>query len=280
MRSNRYTNQWREAEGRPQGFADKVKAFPSFLYRYTQWRLGFCRRLRSHEPIFIFQMGKVGSRSISDVLARQYKGAVIHGHAFSQFYPQGEVKELYRYVHGPKPPARIAMISPIREPIARNISAFFQNFEYYTGEDPGSCTLSLDEVRSIFIEKFTHDEPLEWFNRCLKPNFGIDVFDTPFPDVGFATYETPSVRLLVFRLELPHVHKQQLLQGFLNMPSFALGSTNKSSDKPYSTLYRRFLSEVKLPRSLVDGMCDSKYFRHFYPPDFIETVRGSWTKPE
>jgi len=36
--------------------------------------------------------------------------------------------------------------------------------------------------------------------------------------------------------------------------------------------------EAKFPKNFVDKMCDSKYFRHFYDSEYIESVRQRWTK--
>ena len=68
----------------------KAIAYPAFLAKLMKWKLGFCRRLRAHDPIFVYQMGKVSSRSIYEPLYHNFNGAVIHGHALNARYPSGD----------------------------------------------------------------------------------------------------------------------------------------------------------------------------------------------
>lgn len=255
--------------------------YPAFLVQFTRWKLGFCRRLRMYDPIFVFQMGKVASRSIYEPLAKTYEGAVIHGHAL--IYPDhehtpGEVRELYRYLHSDRPPKRLYIISMTRDPIARNISAFFMNFCKYTGVKVEDSKFSMDELRELFLKNWPHDGPLDWFQHYMHGAFDIDVYATPFPAVGYAQYEQGFVRLLVFRSELENEVKNKCVRDFLKMPQFKLEHKNTGAQMDYGDLYRAFKEQVRLPKAYVDRMCDSKYFKHFYSQDFIENVRKRWTE--
>ena len=122
-------------------------------------------KLRLKPPVFIFQMGKVASTSIYKSLQQQYPGRVFHGHSFKKDHENPEIRFLHHhYRFG----GRIKIISLVREPVGRNISAFFQNFEEYTGIPFSSSALSLDELYQIFLGKYAHEEPLEWFDRYSK----------------------------------------------------------------------------------------------------------------
>lgn len=262
-------------------FIRRVIAYPAFLVQFTRWKLGFCRKLRMHDPIFIFQMGKVASRSIYKPLVKTYAGAVIHGHAF--IYPDhehtpGEVRELYRYFHSDKPPKRINVISMTRDPIARNVSAFFMNFWKYTGVRVEDSKFSMEELRELFLKNWPHDGPLTWFQRNIHAHFGIDIYATTFPSHGYGQYEKGSVRLLIFRCELEDEVKNKCVRDFLRMPQFQLVHDNIGVQMDYGDLYRAFKEQIRLPKLYVDNMCDSKYFKHFYPPEFIEIVRKRWSE--
>lgn len=260
-------------------FVRKAIIFPVFLVNFTRWKLGFCRRLRMHDPIFVYQMGKVASRSIYESLYKTYAGAFIHGHAF--IYPDhtpGEVRELYRYLHSDKPPNRMYVISMTRDRIARNISAFFTNFERIIGVKVEDSKFSIDQLRELFLKNYTHHEPLDWFDANIRLYFDIDVFATPFPCCGYAQYEKGPVRLLIFRCELEDEVKNKCVSDFLKMPQFRLVSTNIGTEKVYGGIYREFKKQVRLPKVYVDRMCDSKYFKHFYNPGFIENVRKRWSE--
>src|SRR5437016_4459341 len=94
-------------------------------------------------PVVIFQMGKVGSSSLHDTLAKKLKGPVIHAHHFAGLTADQQRNLTWRRrLHLP-----IYVISPAREPVARNISAFFQNFQRDTGMEIAGRDCSIPELR-------------------------------------------------------------------------------------------------------------------------------------
>ena len=90
----------------------------------------FKRDLKSDIPVLVYQMGKVGSSSVTNSLLRHYSGIVLQAHYFNSNHKDWRVGRLYRWVIEEDNPLRI--ISLTREPIGRNVSAFFQNFEKHT----------------------------------------------------------------------------------------------------------------------------------------------------
>ena len=72
-------------------------------------------------PVFIFQMGKVGSSSLKVTLEAKLKGAVVHSHSYKHLSKENR-KMLDRRKRLKLP---ISVICPVREPISRNVSAFF-----------------------------------------------------------------------------------------------------------------------------------------------------------
>lgn len=260
-------------------FIKKAVRYPGHLARFARWKLGFCRRLRTHDPIFVYQMGKVASHSIYEALRRTYAGAVIHSHGFRPDYGQGEVEELYRYWNSRKPPRRMHVISMVRDPVTRNISAFFENFRKTAGVELEDLNCGVKELRELFLKKYPHDQPLTWFDTGMLRHFDIDVYATPFQPCGYARYEKGAIRLLVLRCELDDETKNKCVGDFLGMPDFRSVRANVGDIKSsYGELYRAFKEQVRLPREYVDRLCESKYFRHFYAPEFIESVRKRWSE--
>jgi len=166
--------------------------------RWAVWQLGFCRQLRRHPPVFVFQMGKVSSRSVSEPLQVIYRGAVIHDHVFEGDRMQGETRELKKYLNGPNPPEKLYIISLVREPIVRNISTFFANFERYTGAKCESSSYDIPALKQLFLQNFPHRQPLEWFDERMKRYFDIDVYSKPFPECGYARYERGALLAVGF----------------------------------------------------------------------------------
>jgi len=157
-----------------------TKAYKSFRkfgknLRKKVKRFFFKRKLKKATPVFIYQMGKVASSSIFSSLQNQYPGAVGHAHHIGSDNWHSE--ELHNWAKSGK---QLKIISPIREPIGRNISAFFQCFDVLTNEpfDPSKYTTV--ELFDLFIEKQDHDVPLNWIDDNIKKYFNIDVNSKEF----------------------------------------------------------------------------------------------------
>lgn len=221
-------------------------------------------------------MGKVGSSSVYQSLLDQYAGAVLHTHGFNAKRKDLCLRRLYRWTLEDGRPLNV--ISLVREPIGRNVSAFFQNFRRDAGVHYADSHLSVPELRSLFLTNYEHDIPLEWFDKTILPTFGIDVFASPFPESGTSTYSRNNIRLLVMRVELNDEEKAKAIGDFLGMSDVRLRNANISDSKEYAAMYAAFRDGVKLPPEYISKMCDSKYFKHFYSREVIEATRRKWSR--
>lgn len=264
------------AETKRKSIVQRIVEYPEFLYNFTRWKLGFCRRLRKHPPVFVYQMGKVASRSLEESLSAQYRGEVIHSHWFYPDHGPGEARELYKYWHSQDPPDCLYIISLIRNPLDRNISAFFQNFKDMTGYEPRDYPSTLNALKETFLNKFEHHIPLVWFDELIKGNFGIDVYERPFPDRGYDTFANGNARLLLLRVEEDDATKTHAVKQYLELPHFVLNRKNVSKTKDYGDLYQSFKNEVRFPKSYVDTICHSKVFQHFYNREDEANTRARW----
>jgi len=256
----------------------KLLRIPRDTYRILKWKYGYCRNLRRYPPIFVYQMGKVSSRSIYEPLKAIYHGEVLHDHVYGVPHMQGETRELKTYLEGPKPPEKLYIISLVREPIIRNISAFFANYEKYTGQSPDRTDLSLLDLKNIFLEKFPHDQPLRWYDYSVKPHFGIDVYTKPCATKGHVIYEHERISMLVMRMDLDDAVKNELVRDFLGLKEFQVTRANETMTKAYGDMYKRFKTEIRFTPEFVDSFCESRYFQHFYTPAFIAETRKRWTE--
>lgn len=231
-------------------------------------------QLRRATPVFVWQMGKVGSKSIYYSLSTHYPGAVLHAHRLSATHEESEIRRLYEWAVVQQKPLDI--ISLTREPIGRNVSAFFENFGRDTGMSYEQASFSLGELKAIFLANYEHDTPLQWFDNNIRKHFGIDVYATPYPENGTATYGHRNVRLLVIRLEAGDAVISEAIKQFLGLTAFELIKKNVSQDKDYAMTYDAFTRTVKLPDDYIARMCESKYFTHFYSQETIDMVRKKW----
>jgi hypothetical protein len=221
------------------------------------------RRLDTAPPLLIYQMGKVGSSSLEASLAPTWRGLTIKTHSVIKDKGNREdVRLVYERVI--RKGGAIFIISLVREPIERNISAFFENFERETGVKYSDSTFSIDELIHIFLQNYNHDIPLRWFDQNLKPLFDIDVYNYEFPSNGVQIIDDNNTKLLLMRCEVPNCVKESAVRDFLNIPSFSLLGSNVGSQKEYAEAYRKFKEAFIPPDWYVRRMYESRFFNHFY----------------
>ncbi len=217
-------------------------------------------------------MGKVASSSIYYSLRFCYIGPVIHGHAFGPRSKHFEIRRLYKYF---QKGGHLKVITLVREPVSRNISAFFQNFKRFTGKEVYEWDQHLIDLKAIFIENFHHDGPLIWFDKKIKKVFGIDIYEDEFPAEGYTSMKNGSVEILAIKHDLPNELKEKIISEFIGIKKFKINDTNAGSDKVYKDLYSAFKQEVKLPKPLLDHLTNSTYFNYFFN-DMREKVYSKW----
>ena len=264
---------------------------------------------RLKNPLIIYQMGKVGSSTLAKSLReactdyeifqvhfltkefinrvdKQYRDAskacnkiIIDQHLLESMYLEKKI------IHRPIQ-SKWKVITIVRDPIARNISSFFQAFPIYFAKENADIQNNnltqkekIDLMIELFINKFErHNVPLEWFDVHMKPVFNIDVYEQDFQrSHGYAIYNIDKVDLLLLRLEDLNKCTKEAFYKFLSIENFELVHANISSDKAYSSNYSLFKDKLKLPKSYVSEMYNSKYMRHFYTEEEINIFSSKWS---
>jgi hypothetical protein len=267
------------------------------LYRRAL-RLCIAERFTHRTPIVIYQMGKVGSTSILRSLRRHGIGPVFRIHALARenlhlLYPRhyepghpvvcadyrryGLIsRQLHRYIRAKHKPVKV--ITPVREPIARNVSLFFENLlEYHL--PPGTCLdrLTPHELETIFLRDVRHPVPLDWFDLEMRPMLGIDVYAHPSPrKTGYSCIGRGNIDLLLLKIKIDDRLKERAIADFLGLGNFALEDYNVGQEKPYAGAYHRFVETVRLPAWYLETMTRSPYTRHFYTTGEIDQMWARW----
>jgi len=263
-------------------------------------------------PIVVHQMARVGSISVLHAILRCFdRGHVFHTHFLNPatiaaerarvdllHRMRGDVgltRELLAAVmlderlrrdgaHGAEEGDGWRVVTMVRDPVARTISAFFRHFAYNHPqlsptfhEDPGNVGrllelfLAADEAE----RRVTH----HWFDRELREPLGIDVYDAPFPhDAGFARWSTARTELLLLRTEDMDRVGEGALRDFLRAPRLALETRNRGVEQAYGAAYAAFMSKLRLPSSYLDEMYDAPVARHFYSEAERERFRRRWSQ--
>ena len=250
-------------------------------------------------------MGKVGSTSVYRALrAAAPEFTVYHVHtldprqiawaqrAYARSYPARGViphhlmasRRLRDELAGGQPRGRWKVVTLVRDPIARNVSSFFQDIQLRHPDYPyaervasGDTQGLAEELVTLFLARHDHDEPLRWCDRELSGVLGVDVYAEPFPhDTGWATHRAASADVLVMRLEDVDEVLEPALRAFLGIGGVVPEQENVASDKSYADVYRAFLNRLRLPQSYVERMYTSPYARHFYSSSEREAFARRW----
>ncbi len=256
------------------------------------------------DALLVYQMGKVGSTAVTRSLraagfeSRIYKlhfltreGMARAERQYRRNWTGGrralhlwESQYLYDVVRRPRPGKQWRIVTLVRDPVARNVSAFFQTFDleasYGGGQVGGARAADVEKLTDAFLNQFEwHDEPLTWLDNELGSVFGVDVYASPFPHGrGHETYENESARVLLLRLEDLRETAPRAFAEWLGLESFVPVESNVGGAKHYSDAYREFADGVKLPQSYLDRMYESRYARHFYSHEEIEAFRARWER--
>ena len=256
-----------------------------FLY---YWDIYFKREV----PVIIYQMGKVGSRSVGDSLKNCGISPLFHVHRINlENIKQVENEYIGRGLNPPHEKSgkflnknicrrnkKAKFITMVREPVSRNISAFFENHKRFTGVEYGSKDFKIEKLTEIFMTEYIHDVPLTWFDKEIKLTLGIDVYKHPFPaKKGYSTIYKGNFELLILKLEISDKIKQKAISDFFNIHDFELKKSNVSNKKIYSETYEQFKKKIALPHSYLEKMLNSKYSRHFYTNSEIDAIWSKWS---
>jgi hypothetical protein len=269
-----------------------------------QLRLWLAER-RQGDPVLVYQMGKVGSTSVVRSLrAAGVKQPLYHIHDLNpatlasneQLYRRKYDGEWQRPSHlwtsqyllrRLAQPARRErpwkIITLTRDPVRRNLSAFFQTLELEFDRRLGQAASQPDgqlvaELSELFLTQVHwHDYPLTWFEAELKRVFEVDVYAAGFPQAqGYRRYQGPRAEVLVIKLELLDQCGPAALREFLKLEGFTCLPANRSVDKQYYPLYRQLVNSIRLPSSYLDRMYTSQYARHFYSEEELGRFRARW----
>ncbi len=180
------------------------------------------------------------------------------------------------YVRSGRP---IRVITLVREPIANNVSMFFQILDHYAGVPYEKANLSTEQLITMFLDRYMHTRPLTWLDAELGTMLGIDVYAYEFPkDKGYLAIKENNIDLLVMKCELSDREKESAIKSFLDIDEFEIVHSNVSSNKSYAKQYEEFKRSIRVPDRLADEMYTSKYAQHFYSDTDLARFRARWQK--
>lgn len=267
------------------------------------------KRLANRSPIFILQMGRVGSTSVMVAINQAYQAVpsdipVYHGHYIAHYeriierasfdlnnyhdakrdIENVDMKnraELFKYLQAQQP---VKIISLVRDPVARNVSTFFYAFPEFVPDwkdREAQNLLSASALNEIFESKRQFIQTaLHWFDEQTKDALGLDVYAVPFDKTrGWQVYKKGLVELLVLRMEDLYRAGEAALQEFLKLPHLKMVKVNTGEEREAYELYRRFLTHP-ISQEYLEMTYATKLARHFYSNEEIEQFIQRWRNPK
>ena len=259
--------------------------------RWVLWQQE--RQLKSsrEEPVLIFTMAKVGSSSVYHSLKDQSNIPCFHIHTLSieeemyaknlckekGVYPGSRTPVFILHTHLFEKQRKFKVISLFRNPIERNLSAFFEAFELYMGVPAHLYNGSLQELEKSFHKKIDHSYCKDWFDTHFKSQIGVDVYESAFAKAkGHAIIKSNQVDILVLKSNLDDSLKSKLVGEFCGVKDFTIKNVNITNAKKEAQLYADFKSYIRFPKSYLESQLESKYVHYFFTEEEKGDLYKKW----
>ncbi len=255
-------------------------------------------------PILIYQMGKVGSTSITEALQQSsLSNPVFHIHWFSKeglararqiyastrdsiFHMHLQRCQLLRKKLDSGEIPKLKVITLVRDPIAREISSFFQNIELAdTHLIDSRNQLKIDVALKLIEKKISHNLLdvifcLNWFEGEFEPALSVDIYNYPFDkEKGYSILHHDNIDILVIKLEKLSSCFTQAMLDFLGIQiKQDLIQTNRGSEKKYADEMQFVKDQLTLSPQAYANIYSTKFTKHFYSQDEINHFIAQWSK--
>jgi hypothetical protein len=203
--------------------------------------------------ILVYTMGKVGSTTV--IRALQSAGI-----AAGRAYP-GNIGTLNLDEYD-------GFITMVRDPVARNISQFFETQQY--------VVMNSINPLAAFVDTFNHLEPLRWFDDHIKPILDINVMRKSFHKTrAWEAYGN----LLVIKTEWLSIALADALTEFCGPANYTVEHRAIGVEKFGPVLgekYQQFLETAKFSEDFLNRLYDTKFMKKFYLKSEIESFYARW----
>ncbi len=259
--------------------------------RWVLWQQKQQLQNRTQDLVLIFTMAKVGSSSVYQSLKKQSEIPCFHIHSLSKEEEQRAIRickekkvypgsrtpvfALHNHIFEKQKPYKV--ISLFRNPIERNLSAFFDAFEIHMGVTAPSFKGSMKDIEEAFYQKLNHSYCKDWFDVQFKQGVGVDVYEYAFAKAeGHTILHGNHPDILLLKNTLDDGLKSKLVGDFCDIDDFKLTNVNVTNAKKEATIYSEFKSYIRFPKSYLESQLESKYVNHFFTKEEKEMLYEKW----
>lgn len=209
----------------------------------------------------IYQPGQVGSFSMLEAINQKIPEAVhCHGWRSRGISSSFDTTLLFDEIEFQQ--GQVNLIIPTRDPLDWGLSRFFFRFRKYTGFRLEDTDPSPDNLVSLFVQYFDTNEQSDWYDENVVERLDVPLYDEPFPENGYTTFETDYLKTLVIQSELEDSVKSEIIGDFLDT-EIEIGRTNTSEARFYADEYNA-VKEQEFPKEFLDKIYGTTYAKHFY----------------
>lgn len=263
----------------------------------------FVNDLSLHEsvqPILIYQVGKVGSTSISAAIKDSIRDVVpvyqVHNIVHAAELKERDVKSgsfssqkhfnlgqsLLEAISA-QPSLSFKVITGIREPITRWVSEIFQNIDtrYNFLKNPDG-SINEDEVVRFIKASIRNEPQSRWFEEEIGSLFGVSVRDIHLDkEKCCCVLKKNNNSFFFYKQEGLSSSTGDILAEFLELDSLSIEKLNVTENKPvFSSAYTKILHNLSFPRADLDSIYSLPLYKSFYSDEEIEGFYKRWLGPE
>ena len=251
-------------------------------------------RIRYGKNIYlVYTMGKVGTTTISQFFKKEHPELIsFHLHYLSDFWLKEKLPSLHPIYHvqikdaqealdtmAKFPNLRLKIFTMVREPIDREISIIFQNWQGLFNVNSIN-ELSEEEVVH-YLNEHTDENALSWFDTEFKAFLDFDIYALPFDkEKGYTIYHREHADILCMTTEKLNSCLQRAMKEFTGMNITGLSSANKTEDREGKELYKLLKKNYTAPVEKLKLLYNSKHIGHFYSEKEIEVFVKKWSHGE
>ena len=237
----------------------------------------------------VYTLGKVGSSTIYATLKKKLPGVPVHHvHYLSEKFlsdllPKSDAyfrkhialgRSILAHLDKHKE-KRIKIITLVREPVARDVSALFQTWRGRFGDVPFDSKSNAELITHLKERKFQHT--LTWFDEEFKEWTGVDIYSLPFDmQRGYSIHRTERFDMLVMKLEQLNECFAPAMREFIGLELSRLELANIGEEKLSREKYKSLAAEIRFAPEELDHVYGSRYMRHFFSEEEIAAARERW----
>jgi hypothetical protein len=250
-------------------------------------------------PIVVFSWSKTASSTAYETLVRSHpRRPVYHLHGLDDDVEERQARharagtslgiapEGLRAVARLRPMAKakdreMALVTLVREPIARSVSSFFQR-HYASPVDmtaadpsPDDVAATVAELHELLPEMITSNDV--WFDRQMVGVFDVDLFDAPFdPKAGFAHYRHGPVAQAVIRSDRFDELYRPAIEPIIGHGLGSVRHANVGRAKQYRAHRRATMQAFRLTTDEIDLALSTRVLQHYFSADERDELVRTW----